>query len=183
MIKIGSIILMMFFAGTVHGSHLEVAIETDGAHCTVISKKVRNKELQNKYRERLHPGFFYVECLDGTNKVVEARSFPDPTEVHYDYFDESLTSSNPTETPLQGGKVKLPKAQFVLTFPHNVNIQRLKIHQIKRSSRSTQAAPKPFLGKFFKSNISPPSASQLPNGLELEHKFDIDLHTVPEQLE
>lgn len=180
MIKIGSIILMVFFAGTAHGSHLEVAIETDGTHFKVISKKVRNKELQTRYRERLHPGFFYVECMDGTNRIVEAQSFPDPTEVYYDYSDESLPSSDPTKTFLQGGKIKLPKAQFILTFPHNVNIQKLRIHQIKKS---IQVSPKSSLGKFFKSNITLPSPSQLPQGLELETKSDVDLSIVPEELE
>lgn len=185
-------ILMLFLCGVVNiarADHLEVVIETDGENFNVISKKVAKGAAPQVYRQVLREGFNYVESLDADGNVVQVQSLPDPTEVIYDYIDESqfpaggLDPSAPIR--LKGSTVKLPSAEFVLQLPHDANIKHLRVHRQKKAvkalNKSAKAGGAVMEGAAHR--VDPVNPSALPEEIELEPKALLDLSTVPEGIQ
>ncbi len=182
-------ILMLFLCSTVNiaqADHLEVVIETDGDNFNVVSKKIARGEAPHVYRQVLREGFYYVESLDAGGNVVQTQSLPDPTEVVYDYIDESQFPAGGVDPsapmPLKGSTIKLPSAEFVLQLPHDAGIKSLRVHRQKKAvqalNRSAQATA--AVSGEAAHRINPVSPSVLPEGIELETKAFLDLDTVPE---
>ncbi|MBI4802129.1 MAG: hypothetical protein HY796_06360 [Elusimicrobia bacterium] len=166
------------------GKSLEILIETDGAKFTGLSKKVRAGKLPELHRQALRKGFYYIEALDASGRVLYVRTMPASNEVFYDYFDPAAqtvgitTSTVPAAAGpqsgqgrlLKGGRLKLPKAQFLISLPYDADIKTLKINILKdspaqnaksRISGARQAAP-----------------AQAPAGREL--KATLELGAIPE---
>ena len=186
------VILILFLCGVANiaqADHLEVVIETDGENFNVISKKIEKGEAPQVYRQILREGFYYVESLDAGGNVVQVQSLPDPTEVIYDYIDESqlpaggLDPSAPI--PLKGSTVKLPSAEFVLQLPHDANIKHLRVHRQKKAvkvlNKSAKAGEAVMEGAAHR--VDPVNPSALPEEIELEPKALLDLSIVPEGIQ
>ena len=185
-------ILILFLCGVVNiaqADHMEVVIETDGENFHVISKKVVKGDAPQVYRQVLREGFYYVESLDAGGNVVQAQSFPDPTEVIYDYIDESQFPAGGVDPsapiPLKGSTIKLPLAQFILNLPHDANIKHLRVHRQKKSVKTlkkfARAVEEVRDGRAHR--INPDQPSPLPEEIELEPKALLDLGTVSEGIQ
>lgn len=159
---------------------LEVLIETDGTNFKGISKKVRGKKAPELSRQILRKGFYYIEAANASGRALRVQSMPDPTEVLYDYPDPAQSGSPVVAGPqksrgqvLKGGKIKLPKAQFLLRLPYDADIRTLKIHSIKNSPAAADPAKERRM-------IGVQSAAQAPSSSDRELKATLDLGAIPE---
>ena len=185
-------ILILFLCGVANiarADHWEVVVETDGENFNVISKKVEKGEAPQVYRQVLREGFYYVESLDAGGNVVQVQSLPDPTEVIYDYIDESQLPAEGVDPsvpiPLKGSTVKLPSAQFVLRFPHDADIKHLRVHRQKKAGKALNKPAKAgeAVMEGITHRIDPKNPAPLPAEIELEPKAFLDLSIVPEGIQ
>jgi len=169
------------------GKSLEILMETDGTNFKGLSKTVREGQAPELHRQVLRKGFYYIEALDAAGQVRRVQTMPASTEVLYDYFDPAprtvaiATAAVPAAAApqagqgrlLKGGRLKLPKAHFMLKIPYDADIKTLKIHILKDSP--AQDSKKEY--RIPGAKLAAPL--QAPSGREL--KATLDLDAIPEE--
>ena len=169
------------------GKSLEILMETDGANFSGLSKKVSEGKRSERHRQVLRKGFYYIEALDAAGQVLRVQTMPASTDVLYDYFEPAVTdagisvaTSAVASAPqsghgrsFKGGRLRQPKAQFLINMPYDAAMKTLKIHILKEIPAQNEKR------EYRISGAHQAAPAQAPSGKEL--KATLDLGAIPEE--